>query len=40
MTPALSGEPFIVANNVGEEISDYAHEPTFAGSTYPMGGYN
>jgi hypothetical protein len=34
------GEPFIIANNVGVEISDYAHEPSFAGSTYPLGGYN
>jgi hypothetical protein len=30
----------VIANNVGAELNDYAHEPSFAGSTYPVGGYN
>lgn len=34
------GAPFIVKNNVGAEINDYAHEPTFAGANYPLGGYH
>ena len=39
-TPAHpTGMPYIVANNVGDEISDYAHEPSFAGANYPIGGY-
>jgi hypothetical protein len=34
-----AGQPFIVANNVGAEINDYAFEPAFAGSVYPVGGW-
>jgi hypothetical protein len=34
-----AGQPFIVGNNIGEEINDIAFEPMFAGSNYPVGGY-
>ena len=34
-----AGQPFIVGNNIGDEINDLAFEPVFAGSNYPVGGY-
>lgn len=34
------GPPYIIRNNIGAVIQDVAAEPIFAGSHYPMGGYN
>jgi hypothetical protein len=34
------GDPFVVKNNIGALIQDVGCEPIFAGSTYPIGGYN
>lgn len=34
------GPPYIIRNNIGSLITDVACEPIFAGSHYPIGGYN
>ena len=34
------GPPYIIKNNIGAIIQDVAVSPIFAGSHYPMGGYN
>ena len=35
-----NGPPYIIKNNIGTVIQDVAVSPIFAGSHYPMGGYN
>ena len=35
-----NGPPYIIKNNIGAVIQDVACSPIFAGSHYPMGGYN
>ena len=35
-----NGPPYIIKNNIGAVIQDVAVSPIFAGSHYPMGGYN
>src|SRR5262245_14131071 len=41
---AMAGEsphpPIVVKNNIGAIINDIGCEPVFAGSNYPMGGWN
>lgn len=36
----LVGQPFVIRNNIGAVITDVGCEPIFAGSKYPIGGYN
>jgi hypothetical protein len=37
---AKLGQPFVIQNNIGAVILDIAVSPIFAGSNYPIGGYN
>ena len=39
-TPGASPPNLIVKNNIGAIIQDVGVEPIFAGSNYPMGGWN
>jgi hypothetical protein len=34
------GPPYVVDNNIGAIITDVCCQPIFAGSHYPIGGYN
>jgi hypothetical protein len=34
------GPPYVLKNNIGPVISDVNCEPIFAGSHYPIGGWN
>lgn len=34
------GPPYVLKNNIGAILQDVCCEPIFAGSHYPIGGYN
>lgn len=34
------GPPWVVKNNIGAVLQDIGVQPIFAGSRYPIGGYN
>jgi hypothetical protein len=34
------GPPYVIRNNIGAIINDVGASPIFAGSHYPLGGYN
>jgi len=34
------GPPYVIKNNIGAVITDVAVSPIFAGSHYPIGGFN
>jgi hypothetical protein len=37
---AIAAQPFVVRNNIGATITDVMVSPIFAGSKYPVGGFN
>lgn len=39
-TPGLSPNNLVIKNNIGALIQDIAVSPVFAGSNYPIGGFN